>query len=308
MTFQTIGRTCRVCAAITALAAVSIAAFAEDQQSTETQPRAACCKATDTPSTNAVPAQLARSATMEYVALNEPPGQQSSRRRERAMPNYKVVPVERGGTIEGVVKFEGKEPDAKVLNIVKDHETCDKGEKSRSAIKVDGKGRVAEAVVYLFDITQGRDFPKRESPPVIDQTNCTFQPHVMAVKAGEPVEVLNSDPVAHNINASQRIYTLFNVLQPQKDMRASQKFDRPGLVHIRCNVHDWMEAWVWVFRHPYYCVTAQDGAFKLEGVPAGKYQLAVWQETFGEKFVEVEVKDGETARLDLKVEAPKERQ
>lgn len=306
MMIHPISRAWQMCAAITALAAVSIAAIAENQQSTERPSNAACCTAKGAQSASTDATRLTPTATMEYVAIAEPSGPRPSRRRERAMPNYKVVPVERGGTIEGVVKFEGKQPDARVLNIVKDHDTCDKGEKSRPAIKVDDKGRVAEAVVYLFDIAQGRDFPKREKPPLIDQTHCTFQPHVMAVKAGEPVDILNSDPVAHNINASQRIYTLFNVLQPQKDMRASQKFDRPGLVHIRCNVHDWMEAWVWVFRHPYHCVTTEDGVFKLEGVPAGKYQLAVWQETCGEKFVDVEVKDGETTRLDLNVEAAKE--
>lgn len=236
--------------------------------------------------------------TVSYVSFEGAPPS-SRRQRNRAMPAYKVVSVEKGGVLEGVVTFEGAKPGDKTLNIVKDHETCDKGPKTRAAVVTDDKNRVQNAVVYLFDIKEGADFPKRDKPPVINQEHCNFEPHVMAVKAGEEVEILNSDPVAHNINASQRIYTLFNVLQPQKDMRAKQKFDRPGLVNIRCNVHDWMEGWVWVFRHPYNQVTGADGGFKLENIPPGKYQMAVWQEALGEQFFEIEIKAGETTKQDV---------
>ena len=213
------------------------------------------------------------------------------------MPSYKVAVVENGGTIVGAVTFEGKRPEDRKIAIVKDHETCGGRKTQVPLVAADDKGRVADAVVYLANIKQGKAFAPREKPPTVDQHQCTFVPHVQAVRVKEEVAIVNSDPVAHNINASQRIYTLFNILQPQKGMRAKKKFKKPGLVQIRCNVHDWMQGWIWVFRHPYHQVTGADGSFKFEDVPPGKYELAVWQEHLGERYFEVEVKAGETATL-----------
>lgn len=288
---------------LTCVSAVALAAapwLLADEIREQTTKSPTCCADKASESNNG-PTVTANSGglSVQYMAMDDNQPASSRRQRARAMPNYKIAPVEKGGAIEGVIRFEGDRPDDRKLQIVKDHETCEKGPSTRARIRTNDKQNVAEAVVYLFDIREGRDFAKREKPPQIDQRNCNFEPHVMAVKAGEDVEIINSDSVAHNINASQRIYTLFNILQPQKDMKATQKFDRPGLVSIRCNVHDWMEAWVWVFRHPYHQVTGDDGAFKLTDIPPGTYQLAVWQETLGETFQDVEVKAGETTKLDI---------
>ncbi len=292
------------CISAVALAAAPWLLADEPREQSAKSPACCAAKATE-PTTTPTDADNSGGLSVQYVAMAHNQPASSRRQRARAMPNYKVTPVDKGGAIEGVIRFEGDRPEDRKLQIVKDHETCEKGPSTRARIRTDDKQNVADAVVYLFDIREGRDFAKREKPPQIDQRNCNFEPHVMAVKAGEDVEILNSDPVAHNINASQRIYTLFNILQPQKDMKATQKFDRPGLVSIRCNVHDWMEAWVWVFRHPYHQVTGDDGAFKLTDIPPGTYQLAVWQETLGETFHDVEVKAGETTKLDIILKSEK---
>ncbi len=243
--------------------------------------------------------QYVPSITINYV---EQPASSSRRRaRRRRMPAYKAIKVDNGGTLIGTVSFKGNRPDDRKIEIVKDHAVCGKRQTAVPLIRVDEKGRVAGAVVYLADIKQGRDFEPRKKPPVINQKQCTFDPHVQAVRIKEDVEVLNSDAVAHNINATQRIYTLFNILQPQKEMRATRQFKKPGLISLRCNVHDWMQGWLWVFRHPYYQVTGLDGAFRLEAIPAGKYELAVWQEHLGIQYFSVEVKAGETVRVPVEL-------
>lgn len=223
----------------------------------------------------------------------------ASRRRPTA---YKPVEVKESGTIMGTVRYTSAVPPPKKIQVVKDHETCDGRPKEEALIKVDAKGLLAEAVVYLSDIKEGKDWAKDAKTPLINQKMCTFEPHVQAVRASTPVDVLNSDPVAHNIQANQRVYTLFNVLQPQQNMRSAQKFEKPGVVDIKCNVHDWMHAYVHVFLHPYHQVTASDGAFKLDTVPTGKYELVVWQEHLGEQAFEVEVKAGATVNLDITLE------
>lgn len=231
--------------------------------------------------------------------------QSSSSRRSRRPTTYKVVEVKVGGTITGTITYKGKMPAPRKIQIVKDHESCGKHPTEVPLMTTNGSGRVAQAVAYLANIKEGKDFPEAEAKPRIDQNTCEFHPHIQVVRAKEEVEIVNSDPVAHNINASQRIYTLFNILQPQQGMKAVQKFAKPGVVNLKCNVHDWMQGYVHVALHPYYQLTGADGAFRLENVPPGKYELAVWQEYLGEQTFPVEVKAGETSDMQI-VLKPKE--
>jgi plastocyanin len=240
------------------------------------------------------------------VKAESPAARRVPPNRRRKIPNYSVSEVKDGGVLKGAVTYKGPVPPAKKIQVVKDHATCDARPKEESLIKIDAQGMVGEAVVFLGDISRGKDFSKRDKSPVIDQRVCTFDPHVQAVVVKEPVDILNSDPVAHNINANQRIFTLFNVLQPQQNMRATQQFDKPGLVNLKCNVHDWMHAYVYVFNHPYYQVTKADGAFALENVPPGKYEMVVWQEHLGETAFDVEVKPGQTSELLLVLPPPEQ--
>ncbi len=247
----------------------------------------------------AVGDQPAPAASDHGVAVLAQAGDASGRaaRRRRVLPPYAVAEVKEGGSIRGVVTFKAAAPPPRRIQIVKDHETCGKHPTEVPVIKVDEQGRVGEAVVYLSDITSGRAPDKRDKPPRIDQSTCEFAPHVQVVIAREPVEILNSDPVAHNIKADQGVATLFNVLQPSKGMKSTKTFDRPGLVELKCNVHDWMRAYVWVLPHPYHCVTGDDGAFTISDVPPGKYTLTVWQETLGEESIPVEVSAGKATEV-----------
>jgi plastocyanin len=243
-------------------------------------------------------------ATMLAMMGDTPvaPAKRNAAASRRRPTTYKAVDVKESGTISGTIRYTSAVPAPRKIQVVKDHATCDNRPKEEALIKVDAKGLLAEAVVYLADIKEGKDFDKSAKAPLIDQRVCTFEPHVQAVRAGAPVDIQNSDPVAHNIQANQRVYTLFNVLQPQQNMRSAQKFDKPGIVDIKCNVHDWMRAYVHVFLHPYHQVTGNDGAFQLDTVSPGKYELVVWQEYLGEQSFEVEVKAGATANLDIVLE------
>lgn len=243
------------------------------------------------------------------LALAEPlkpiPAAPQGRRAARRPSAYKVAEVKDGGSITGVVLYQGKTPSPRKIQIVKDHETCGKHPTEVPVMKTDKDGHVAEAVVYLANIESGKGWPADNPVPTIDQRTCEFEPHVQVVRARSEVEIVNSDPVAHNINASQRIYTLFNILQPQQGMRAKQQLDRPGVVNLKCNVHDWMQGYVHVMTHPYYAVTGSDGKFTIDNIPPGKYELAVWQEHLDEQLWEVNVSPGKTVETQI-VLKPKE--
>ena len=45
-----------------------------------------------------------------------------------------------------------------------------------------------------------RPFEIPADPVTIDQKGCWFRPRVMGIQVGQPLEVINSDPVTHNIH------------------------------------------------------------------------------------------------------------
>jgi hypothetical protein len=72
---------------------------------------------------------------------------------------------------------------------------------------------------------------------------------------------------------------------------------------FQCDVHPWMFAWVSVFDHPYYAISAKDGTFKISNVPAGKYTIQAAHRKAGMVTQEIEVKAGAPAKVDFTLEA-----
>jgi len=49
-----------------------------------------------------------------------------------------------------------------------------------------------------------------------------------------------------------------------------------GLYAITCKKHPWHRAYLFVVDNPYVAVSAADGSFGIEGIPAGEYAVDVW--------------------------------
>jgi hypothetical protein len=71
-------------------------------------------------------------------------------------------------------------------------------------------------------------------------------------------------------------------------------FRFPEKVKVKCDMHDWMGAWIAVVDHPYNAVTDEAGSFVLENVPPGTYTLEIWHETLGSDTQSVTVAAGQT--------------
>lgn len=110
-----------------------------------------------------------------------------------------------GGTISGKVLYAGKPVHARKVTVTQDQGTCG-NMKEISPVQVD-QGGVADAVVWIDDITHGKDysFP----PPVMDQKGCMFMPHVVLMKPGQ-LKVTNSDNAAHNVHVFPKANRSFN--------------------------------------------------------------------------------------------------
>ena len=83
-------------------------------------------------------------------------------------------------------------------------------------------------------------------------------------------------------------------------------FDKEELMFkIKCDVHPWMAAYVGVMTHPFYDVTAEDGKYTIDGLPAGTYEVEVWHEKLGTKTASVTVGADDTKTLDFSMSVPK---
>ncbi len=195
---------------------------------------------------------------------------------------YKAETVSDGGTIAGKVTFIGT-PIIENLEVGKDTRHCGGGRTS-PRLTVDKNESVKNAVVMLIDVNKGKtvDAPGKA---VIEQIGCEYIPHVQAVPVGTQLEVINSDPILHNVHAyNPEGRTLFNIAQPIKGQRTSSKrmrFQKPGVYSFSCDAgHIWMSAFVVAVEHPYFAVTDAKGNFRMEDVPPGTYRIKMWHEGF----------------------------
>lgn len=129
------------------------------------------------------------------------------------------------------------------------------------------------ALVYV-ESASGKFAPPAQAA-VMNQVRNTYTPRVLPVIAGQKVEFRSSDPELHNVNARQAKMQLFNqaVLPHQLFTRTMEK---PGVVHLSCNVHKEMSADIVVLQNPYFAQPDANGAFTIDGIPAGKYTLRIF--------------------------------
>ena len=142
---------------------------------------------------------------------------------------------------------------------------------------VGADGGLKNAFVYVregLDPAYGFDVPA--SAVILDQKGCRYAPRVVGVRVGQPLEIVNSDPTAHNVHALPMSNQEFNQGQPFQGMRMTQTFTVPEvMVRFMCNVHGWMKAYAGVRPDPFFAVSGEDGSFSIKDLPPGTYTVEV---------------------------------
>lgn len=248
---------------------------------------------------------------------------------------YDVIDVQRGGTIEGTVTLTGAVPEPKGFNLITfpDPVYCGRISNGRGwrllrDFVADPQGGLKDAIVLLEGVEAGKAF--ETSVPLIEARDCMFHPFMTIVRNGHAVEVINMDPVMHDIQgyetsleAGARV--LFNtplVMNHQHrrgDIHAMHNH-APGkslvgpiylnkgrrTFYMQCGFHAYMESWAMAVNNPYYALTDAAGTFKIENIPPGTYQLVVWHPQTGPgvtKMVSIQ-SDGKLVE-ELSLNAPK---
>ena len=204
------------------------------------------------------------------------------------------VGAQGGGTIEATVTYAGA-PVVEKLKVNKDTEKCSTEALIEKVVVGAGKG-LANAVVSVAG-AKGTPTAKKAS---IDQKGCKFNPHVVAMTAGE-LEIKNSDDILHNVHTYSTANPSINKAQPKFKKTMTEKFEKPEIIKLTCDVHSWMLGWIAVMPHPFFGVTDGNGAAKIENVPPGKQTVEVWHETLGKATKEVEVKAGQTTKVAIEM-------
>jgi hypothetical protein len=186
--------------------------------------------------------------------------------------------------LRGVVRLEGQAP-ARVPMDIEGQGGCHardaRVQLTEDAIVTDG--RVANVLVWVKSGHERWIAPASESDELhLDQEGCMYRPRVSGMRLGAVLRVKNSDPTNHNVNVRAVRNEGSNQVQaPGSPDVAWKPAKREVPVSIECNAHPWMRAWVGVFDHPWFAVSALDGTFELRGLPPGEYELDAWHEVFG---------------------------
>lgn len=202
---------------------------------------------------------------------------------EPAVAYYQVDSAS-AGSITGKIRFTGKPTARKAIDMSGDPACVDahKGKAYDESLLVSPGGALGNTFVYIKSGLEGKHFAIPTQPVVIDQNGCWFRPRILGVQTGQQFQVINSDPVTHNIHPMAQTNREWNHSQGPGDPPMNRKFlQQEIMIPVKCNIHSWMHAYIGVVDNPYFAVSAEDGSFAIKNLPAGTYTLAVWQEKLG---------------------------
>jgi len=218
--------------------------------------------------------------------------------------SYEEIKVTNGGTIQGTVTIEGGKPRPMAFNLVTIPDPVFCGTISTGTgwrivedFIIGPNDTLKDVVVMLKDVTKGKSF---SLPKVrIESIDCDFIPFVNVIKDHDEIEVVNMDPVEHDIQGYETARergarVLFNRPLPMNPfLELAGVFGKKYMagkpmvekIHLRkgrnvfvmqCGFHPYMFSWGLVAENPYFSITKEDGKFHITEVPPGEYVLAAW--------------------------------
>ena len=134
---------------------------------------------------------------------------------------------------------------------------------------------IADAVILAAPLDAKN--AQRAKPPAdaVDQVDKQFVPYVKPVFVGSKVQFPNSDNVRHQVYSFSPAKRFELPLYAGTDA-PPVVFDKPGVVVLGCNIHDWMVGYIYVSETPFFAKTQAAGTATIDDMPPGEYTVRVW--------------------------------
>jgi len=204
-------------------------------------------------------------------------------------------------SVSGKVSFDGELPPETAIKMNADPKCVEihAGEEVLTNYFAVGEdGGLANVFVWIKDAPEG-EYPVPAEPVVISQKGCVYFPVVSGIRVDQTLRIENNDDNLHNVRALARTNRPFNLGQPSKGVR-EKTFKLPEeAVKFKCDVHPWMQSWMFVLEHPFFAVTDEHGTFEISGLPPGTYTLLAWHEKLGQQESSITVGSDGTAGADF---------
>ncbi len=217
-----------------------------------------------------------------------------------------LASVALAGNITGTVLYDGDAPARSELTATKDDHCIKtvKGTKSEALIVSKGKG-IKNVVIYAR-VRGGKVTLPKENPKM-DQVDCAYYPHVLVVPVGATVDLVSSDPVAHNVHSHAQKNEAVNTLIPKPGVVVPHTITKAEEIKFTCDIHAWMTGYIVAVPSNFYTITggkddegkmissdayeksADTGTYTLENVPAGRARVVAWHEELGSANKTIEV-------------------
>ena len=199
---------------------------------------------------------------------------------------YDEITVTGGGTVTGRVMLNGSPPPTRIFHLIFSPNTdfCGrisdgKGNRLLKEFQVDGDGGFQDVIVAIVGVERGKSFAYT---PRLEINNCRISPFVMPVRNGQPLRIVNQDPIVHDLQAytlkDDYTFAMFNKpMVPESDVLKEVLFRKGHYIfRTQCGVHDFMQSWGMAVGNPYFAVTDADGRYTIPDLPPGDYDVIAW--------------------------------
>jgi plastocyanin len=146
---------------------------------------------------------------------------------------------------------------------------------SLQAHVTDATGKpLADTAIYAIPGSPHEARPAR-TPVAVEQIDREFTPYVTVIQTGSTVTFPNRDPILHHVYSFSPAKSFDIPLYTGKSPR-EEIFDKPGVVTLGCNIHDWMLGYIVVVPTPHFAKTDANGMARIRDLPQGSYDIHAW--------------------------------
>lgn len=194
--------------------------------------------------------------------------------------------------ITGRVTLKGKPPPERIVDLKSDAALAAKHPNGLTTrhYQVSADGGLQHVLVYVRDTFDGVTFEQPGTTAALDHAGGLFQPYVMGIRVGQPLQLKCSDGTICSFHTAPKANRAF-AISPFHDT-ASRAFTEPEVpVRFKCDLHPWNYAYVGVFAHPFFTVTDERGQFTIRGVPLGRHTLEIFHPKGGTNAKQIVVTD-----------------